>query len=185
VRTPSDNVPRPVPGSGIYGDPETWQGGGQNGGPAIGATTWSSEQGGPDIFATKRRAHGSNRPDIAGAQGEPYAPGEFIGPGLAYPGNRLPTFSGSHQATGHTAAFPVGLPAWFVRAYSDVDDVVYDPFLGSGSTVLAANQERRRGRGMELSPGYVDVVCARYQTVSGDLPIRESSGDAVDFLVTL
>ncbi len=102
-------------------------------------------------------------------------------PGLAYPGNRLPTFSGSHTATGHTAAFPVGLPQFFVRAYTDAGDVVYDPFCGSGSTLLAAHNEGRTGYGMEISPKYVDVACTRFQQVTGVLPVRD--GEPYDFLV--
>lgn len=89
------------------------------------------------------------------------------GPGLAYPGNRLPTFSGSHEATGHAAAYPVGLPAWFLRAYSDEGDAVYDPFVGSGSTLLAAEQEGRDGFGMELSPRYCDLILDRWERHGG------------------
>ena len=81
--------------------------------------------------------------------------------GLAYPGNRLPTFASTHDATGHTAAFPVGLPAFFVQAYSDEGDVIFDPFLGSGSTVIAAHKTGRVGFGTELSPKYVAVALER------------------------
>lgn len=183
VRIPSENVPRSVPGSPaleMHGNAEDWQGG-RDGGPRIGETNWAGEQGGPDIFAVKRRAHGIAG-NMSNAQGSSSTAGEFIGPGLAYPGNRLPTFAGSHDATGHPAAFPVGLPAWFVRAYTDARDVVYDPFVGSGSTVLAAAQEGRLGRGIEISPGYVDVTCARWQKAHGALPVLAATGAAVDFL---
>jgi DNA modification methylase len=87
--------------------------------------------------------------------------------GLAYPGNRLPTFAGSHEATGHTAAFPVGLPGWFIRAYSDEGDNVFDPFCGSGSTLIAAEREHRIGYGVEISPGYCDVIVARWERLTG------------------
>lgn len=88
-------------------------------------------------------------------------------PGMAYPGDRLPTFSGSHEATGHEAAFPVGLPAWFLRAYTDEGDRVLDPFVGSGSTILAAQQEGRTGYGLELSPRYCDIVLDRWERHTG------------------
>lgn len=110
-----------------------------------------------------------------------YAPGEYTYTGLAYPSNRLPTFSGTHEATGHTAAFPVGLPQWFVKAYTDPGDVVYDPFVGSGSTILAAHNEQRLGYGMELSPKYVDVICTRLQQATGITPILERTGRPRNF----
>lgn len=88
--------------------------------------------------------------------------------GLAYPSNRLPTFAGTHEATGHMAAFPVGLPAWFLRAYSDPGDTMFDPFVGSGSSILAAEQEGRIGYGMELSPLYCDIVLDRWERHGGD-----------------
>jgi hypothetical protein len=95
--------------------------------------------------------------------------------GKTYPGNRLPTFAGSHQATGHTAAFPVGLPEWFVKAYTDEGDTVYDPFMGSGSTLLAAHNQHRIAYGMEISPAYCDIICARFQKATGITPINEAT----------
>lgn len=85
--------------------------------------------------------------------------------GDAYPGNRLPRFSS--EALGHSAAFPVGLPAWFTKAYSDPGDTVFDPFAGSGSTLMAAHQEGRKGYGIEISPGYCDVIVNRWQDFTG------------------
>ena len=102
--------------------------------------------------------------------------------GMAYPGNRLPTFAGTHDATGHAAAFPVGLPEFFVKAYTDANDAVYDPFMGSGSTMLAADNQGRIGYGCELSPAYCDVIAKRYQRHSGIVPILESTGKSHTFL---
>ena len=47
-------------------------------------------------------------------------------------------------------------------------DIVIDPFLGSGSSVIAANKTGRVCRGIELDPLYVDVIVRRYQTVTGE-----------------
>lgn len=103
--------------------------------------------------------------------------------GMAYPGNRLPTFAGSHEALGHGAAFPVGLPEFFVKAYTDEGDTVFDPFMGSGSTLLAAHNQKRIAYGTEISPAYCDIICARFQKATGIKPIAESTGQEHDFLV--
>lgn len=99
--------------------------------------------------------------------------------GLARPSNVIMLATSS--ASDHEAAFPVGLPEWFIKAYSDPGGVVYDPFLGSGTTLMAAHQENRIAVGMEISPRYVDVICRRYQEATGDLPIAESTGRPHDF----
>lgn len=119
-----------------------------------------------------------------GAVGEEWFASREQGDGLAYPGNRLPTFAGSHEATGHSAAFPVGLPEWFIKAYSDAGDNVFDPFMGSGSTLLAAHRQDRTAYGTELSPAYVDVICARFQRTTGIVPVLEATGEPHDFTDT-
>jgi len=81
--------------------------------------------------------------------------------GTALPSNVLKV-SGVEQGTGHTAAFPVALPAFFVKAFSDEGDAILDPFMGSGTTLIAAAQERRVAYGMEISPGYCDVIRRRW-----------------------
>ena len=87
--------------------------------------------------------------------------------GMAYPGNRLPTFASTHTALGHSAAFPVGLPSFFIKAYSDSGDCIYEPFGGSGSTLIAAEQLGRKCYGMEISPAYCDVIVKRWETLTG------------------
>ena len=80
--------------------------------------------------------------------------------GQAYPGNVV-SVGKNREALGHPAAFPVTLPAFFIKAYSDNGDAWYDPFLGSGTTVVAAEQEDRIAYGMEISEKYVAVVLER------------------------
>lgn len=131
---------------------------------------------------TVKRQRGGTTGNVAKTQGQHWAPGEAISEGLAYPGNRLPTFAGSHTATGHPAAFPVGLPQWFVLAYTDRGDAVYDPFLGSGSTALAAANLERCGMGMELSPVYAHVALARLEAATGLVPKLIRTGSEQTFL---
>lgn len=86
--------------------------------------------------------------------------------GMALPSNVIKVHSGPHQIadaeTKHTATFPVGLPEFFIRAYSDAGDLIADPFLGSGTTLIAAARQGRRCYGMEISPAYCDVIRKRW-----------------------
>lgn len=97
--------------------------------------------------------------------------------GLARPSNVL-TLGGGGDGT-HSAAFPVALPHWFINAYTDLGDTVYDPFMGSGSTLIAAENGGRVAFGMEISPAYCDVILRRYQDLTGVIPTR--NGKAFDF----
>jgi DNA modification methylase len=69
---------------------------------------------------------------------------------------------------------------------SNRSDIVIDPFLGSGSTLLAADKTGRVCRGVELDPLYVDVIVRRYEAATGgqavlvetDLLAKRRSGEA-------
>lgn len=99
--------------------------------------------------------------------------------GLARPSNVVTIAASSER--GHSAAFPVALPQWFIRAYSDEGDAVLDPFMGSGSTLIAAHREQRIAYGLEISPAYTDVICRRYQEHTGEKPILEGTEEPHDF----
>ena len=85
--------------------------------------------------------------------------GKVMKSGLALPGNVVEINGQTESA--HNAAFPVGLPTFFIKAFSDPSDLIFDPFLGSGTTMIAAEREGRIGIGMELSPKYVAVILQR------------------------
>ncbi|MFB7771148.1 DNA methyltransferase [Streptomyces sp. NPDC056084] len=59
--------------------------------------------------------------------------------------------------------------------------VVYEPFGGSGSTLIAAHVTGRAARVVELDPRYADVICRRYQEHTGDQPVLKATGEAHDF----
>jgi DNA modification methylase len=63
---------------------------------------------------------------------------------------------------------------------SDRGDIVLDPFLGSGATLMAAERIERRCFGLELDPFYVDVIVRRWQAYSGDVPRLVTTGAALD-----
>ena len=62
----------------------------------------------------------------------------------------------------HPTMKPIGLCAKGVLAMSEPDDIVFDPFLGSGSTLIACEQVGRKCYGCELDPKYCDVIRKRY-----------------------
>jgi DNA modification methylase len=59
---------------------------------------------------------------------------------------------------------------------------VYDPFLGSGTTLAAAEVTQRGCYGMELDPKYVDVVVERWQGLSGKRATLEGDGRTFDVI---
>jgi DNA modification methylase len=67
----------------------------------------------------------------------------------------------------HSTQKPVECMARPIRNHGDKDDDVYDPFLGSGTTMIAAEQLGRRCFAMELDPIYVDVAVARWERLTG------------------
>lgn len=67
----------------------------------------------------------------------------------------------------HPTMKPVGLLRRLILNSSAIGDVVYDPFLGSGSTLLACEQTKRRCRAIELDPEYCQVVIDRFEKLTG------------------
>jgi hypothetical protein len=63
---------------------------------------------------------------------------------------------------------------FFVLAFTDAGDVVFDPFMGSGTTMAAAEVLRRIGYGAEISPGYCDVILRRMMSLTGNEAVDES-----------
>lgn len=91
--------------------------------------------------------------------------------GMAYPSNVL-SVGKNTESLGHAAAFPVGLPEFCIRAYSDPQDVVFDPFMGSGTTLIAAERTGRLGLGMELSPAYAQLIIERWERYTGSKAVK-------------
>lgn len=73
---------------------------------------------------------------------------------------------------GHPAMFPVGLPVAYLEAITNNNDPVYDPFLGSGTTMIACENLGRKCRGCEIDPGYVAVELQRYKDTFPGKEIR-------------
>ena len=82
----------------------------------------------------------------------------------------------------HPTVKPVALIADTILDSTCRGDIVLDPFLGSGSTLIAAEKVGRRCRGIELDPVYVDTIVRRWQRWSGGHARRRSDGRLFDNL---
>ncbi|MDQ3809513.1 MAG: site-specific DNA-methyltransferase, partial [Chloroflexota bacterium] len=101
----------------------------------------------------RRRASGSQRGDITRD--------EFLAWTLG-----MWTFAGANpRRVGHPAPFPEELPRRLIKLYSYPEDVVLDPFAGSGTTLVAARKLGRRAIGVEINPAFCDLTIRNLQTV--------------------
>lgn len=71
----------------------------------------------------------------------------------------------SARRVGHPAPFPEELPHRLINLYSFENDVVLDPFMGSGTTAVAALKNNRRFVGYDVSEGYVRIANDRIATL--------------------
>jgi DNA modification methylase len=81
-----------------------------------------------------------------------------------------------HRSEDHPTMKPVKLVAQMVANSSKPGDIVADPFLGSGTTLISAEQLGRVCYGIEIEPRYVDVAVRRWQQATGQTAILESTG---------
>lgn len=84
----------------------------------------------------------------------------WVGRDMVYPTNVL------HMATEcgnkrHSAVFPVSLPEWFIKLFSKPGDIVIDPFVGSGTTVVAAKKLERVYLGIDLLKENIEEASLR------------------------
>lgn len=77
--------------------------------------------------------------------------------------NGVWAFSGQSkkEAGGHPAAFPIELPKRCIKLFSFVGDTVLDPFLGSGSTLIAVRLHNRKGIGVDIDRDYCNIAIKR------------------------
>jgi DNA modification methylase len=82
----------------------------------------------------------------------------------------------------HPTVKPVAMVADAILDCSARGDIVLDSFLGSGTTVIAAERTGRRCYGLELDPAYVDTIVRRWQTLTGGSARHAASGRSFDDL---
>jgi DNA modification methylase len=96
--------------------------------------------------------------------------------GLARPSNVIECKTESSQGS-HSAPYPRALVEFFIKAFSDAGDLIFDCFMGSGTTIAAAHVLDRNGYGCEISPAYCDVIVRRMMNLGIDAML-ESNGDS-------
>jgi len=80
---------------------------------------------------------------------------------------------GIHTQT-HPAVFSIEFAAFGIRTWSDEGGIVYEPFSGSGTTIIACENLSRKCRAIEISPAYVAVALERWATATGKTPVLMS-----------
>lgn len=90
------------------------------------------------------------------------------------------TFSKNRMAdlADHPTVKPVALVADAIRDVSMPGEIVVDAFMGSGTTILAAERTMRRGYGIEIDPRYVDVAIRRWEALTGAKAVLASTGQS-------
>ena len=117
---------------------------------------------GSGLLGTGARGNAAGKAEASDAEGR-YA-------GIARPSNVVEVKSESSQGS-HSAPFPRALVEFFLLAFSDEGDVVYDPFMGSGTTMAATAGLGRVAYGCEISPAYCDVILRRMMNLTGETTV--------------
>ncbi len=94
----------------------------------------------------------------------------WVGRKKVYPNNVL------HMATecsnrNHSAVFPLDLPSWFIKLFTEPNDIVLDPFVGSGTTAVAATQLGRKYVGIDIESRFIEICQERISDTQIKLPI--------------
>ena len=93
--------------------------------------------------------------------------------------NGLWTFPGeSKKRIGHPAPFPLELPRRCIKLFSYVGDTVLDPFMGSGTTLVAAHLNKRRGVGIDVDKYYCKLAKERISQAANQLYLFEEKGES-------
>ena len=74
----------------------------------------------------------------------------------------------------HPATFPIELPTEYIKAMTNQNDIIVEPFTGSGTTMVASHQINRKCYGMELDPKYCQVIVDRMQKLDPTLEVKRN-----------
>jgi DNA modification methylase len=87
---------------------------------------------------------------------------------------------GTARANGHEAAFPVELPLRHLMLYTKRGEVVFEPFCGSGTTLIGCEAMKRKCRAIEINPAHVAATLERWAIMTGREPVLESKNDRAE-----
>lgn len=80
---------------------------------------------------------------------------------------------------------PTSLPEFMYSVWTQPGDIVFEPFCGSGSSIIAAQKTGRVARAMEIAPAYVDVAIIRFMRSFPDIPVKlKESGETFETVST-
>jgi site-specific DNA-methyltransferase (adenine-specific) len=100
----------------------------------------------------------------------------WLGRDKVYPTNVIHTATECSNKN-HSAVFPVELPRWFIRLFTQSGDLVLDPFIGSGTTAVAAIQLGRNYVGIDNNAEYVEASQTRLMETQIGLPLIAEEQD--------
>lgn len=96
------------------------------------------------------------------------------------PGANQPGSSAAKMLADHPTPKPVRLVADALLDLTNKGDLILDPFIGSGTTIIACAEVGRIARGIELDPKYVDVAISRWTKITGEPAILADTGETFD-----
>ena len=86
----------------------------------------------------------------------------------------IPAVTNQVEQFGHPAVCPVEIPYRSIQAYTGSNESIFEPFGGSGTTLIAAEKASRKAYVIELSPAFCDVIIKRWETLTDDKAVRIS-----------
>ena len=150
----------------------------QKGEGASGSCAWGSFRGATNpvlrditervVVASKGRFNRARSPKQRAAEGLPHASTLMADDFMALTLDVWSIPPESARRVGHPAPFPAELPEQLISLYTFRDDLVLDPFMGSGSTLVAAARLDRRYIGYDLDPAYVEIARERVAAVRAE-----------------
>lgn len=142
--------------------------------------TFNSIKDKPNIHAGRKK-HGTIR-NVDGSIKPISNKGKIYGEyGIRYNIWEIPPVSSNTERTGHPAQFPVRLATDHIKSWSNDGDTVLDPFLGSGTTRIAAYDLNRSFIGFEIDKTYFEMQEERFNKHISQINLFIDEGEKYDF----